>query len=179
MHGKRNYTALDYINWVEDEYVTHVLESAGVRRGRSQHAKQEWDARYHEPHINNDELDQKLKQHPDLAEMSSSWNAGAKDASHLAEKIGLRHGISDDHWMDPWAGTNEKLHVWEADPVQSDSSSSSDDEDVYLPPHVPPPFNTTTLMDVRVVSVQVIRQRTSVNQKTLWKVTKLVDKQIM
>ena len=49
MHGKRNYNGKGYLNSADGEYVMHVLDAAGVRRGVSQHSKQEWDYRLHEP----------------------------------------------------------------------------------------------------------------------------------
>jgi hypothetical protein len=172
-HGKRNYDVMDYCDYAENEYVMEVLEMAGVRRGRAQHAKQEWDSRCHEPRITQAELDAKLKNHPTLPEMTASWNAGAKDASHLAEIMGLRHRITDAHWFDPWDGMREKLHVMEV--VDDSSSSEEDDDDVYLDPHVPPPEQTATVMDARVCTLDLLKQNGATSENGLWKVAKWID----
>ena len=173
-HGKRNYDLVDYCDYAENEYMLHVLEMAGVTRGRAQHRKQEWDARCHEPRITQAELDRKLKDHPTLPQMTLSWNAGANDATHLAEIMGLRHGITDADWLDPWYGMREKLHVME---VSDSSSSSSDSEDDYLDPHVPPNLKTATVLDARVATLQVLQRRfsTADPDNALWKIARCID----
>ena len=106
MHGQRNYTALGYLEFVDKEYIMNVLKACGVRRGRRQ---QELDSRFHEPSISDADLDHILRQHPDLAAMTTSWNAGAHDAIHFAENLGLKHGVDQASWFDPWTGTREKM----------------------------------------------------------------------
>ena len=172
MYGKRNYDVMDYCDYAENKYVMRVLAMAGVRRGRSQHVKQEWDSRCHEPRITQAELDVKLKDHPALPEMTASWNAGAQDATHLAEKMGLRHRMTDAHWLDPWDGMREKLHVME---VHDSSSSEEDDDDVYLDPHVPPPEHTATVMDARVCTLDLLKQQGATSGAGLWKLAKWID----
>ena len=166
MHGHRSYTFLDYLNYVEREYVMHVLSAAGVQRGRSQHSKQEWDSRCHEPRIAQDELDNKLRQHPTLVAKVRSWNAGTADASHLAKTVGLKHGIDDQAWDDPWSAMREKLHVAEVN-NDSSSSESSDDDDDYLRPFEAPKKPTCCSLDVRIVLMQIFRQRFPFKDKTV------------
>ena len=105
--------------------------------------------------------------------MTASWNAGAKDATHLAEIMGLRHRITDAHWFDPWDGMREKLHVMEV--VDDSSSSEEDDDDVYLDPHVPPTEQTATVMDARVCTLDLLKQHGATSENGLWKVVKCVD----
>ena len=113
LHGNRNYDVLGYVDYVENNYVMTVLHALGVKRGRAQHSKQEWDHRCHEPRKNMRELKELLRHHHACNDKVRSWNAGVNDASHLAEKMGLKDGISDADWADPWSGTHEKLHVAE------------------------------------------------------------------
>ena len=153
MHGKRNYTILDYTNSVEDEFVMSVLEHTGVRRGRAQHRKQEWDSRYHEPSISPQELDRKLSHHHDDSEKCSSWNAGCADASHFAEKIGLREGVDDHGWRDPWTFMREKLHVTEKQP------EVEEDDDLVVTDDP----KCCRVDDVQFVIMQVLRSKSFEN----------------
>ena len=164
MHGNRNYTALGYVDYVDKEYVMHVLHAAGVRRGRNQHHKQEWDSRYHEPRTSREELDRRLRQHPSPSEMTASWNAGADDATHFAEKLGLRNGVDYASWLDPWTGTSEKLHVEEAVQVHAchageDGDDSDDAGDDELDGYTPPGDSTCGVTDVRVASTQALAKK--------------------
>ena len=160
MYGQRSYTCKDYVDFVDNEYVMHVLQSAGVHRGTAQHKKQEWDSRSHEPRMRPADLDRLMKAHADNATTARAWNAGAQDATHLAEMVGLRVGVDDRGWNDPWSSTKEKLHVAE---VQQASSSPPDDKPDDKPDDpdsdmlVPPP--TCCVEDVYVSAVQLIRQR--------------------
>ena len=164
MAGQRNYTGLGYADWAEDEYIMNVLHAAGVQRGRSQHAKQEWDSRLHEPSITTVELDNKLRRHPNVGELRKSWDAGARDASHFAEKLGLKNGIADNAWRDPWTATREKLHVEEVGnrvpaitPVSDSDSSSDDDDDDDI--YAPPSDVVLTVEDVMVPTWQVLAKK--------------------
>ena len=170
MHGIRNYTCKGYADYVENEYIMSVLASAGVETGRSQHAKQEWDHRCHEPKRSHSDLEQLLRYHHTKEEKVRSWNAGAADASHLAAKMGLREGITDADWRDPWAGTNEKLHVMEVardvnDDTESESgcddSESSDDDEAakMLKPFDAPRQSTFSKLDLLITSSQCLGQR--------------------
>ena len=164
MHGKRNYTCLGYADWAENEHLMNVMAAVGVRRGRAQHAKQEWDSRLHEPTITRAELDIKLRRHPDNDELRKSWNAGACDASHFAEKLGLRNGVLDNAWTDPWTATGEKLHVEEVGnaipciaPISDSESSSDDDDDDDV--HAPPSDVVLTVEDVMVPTFAVLSKK--------------------
>ena len=161
MHGVRNYTCKGYADYVENEYVMHALAAAGVNRGRSQHAKQEWDHRCHEPFKRHSDLERILRDHHTEAEKVRSWNAGAAGASHLAEKIGLREGVTDAEWRDPWAGTNEKLHVMEVecDDDGDDDDASDEGDEKILKPFVAPSETTFSNLDLRVSSSQCLAQR--------------------
>lgn len=156
-YGKRNYNCKGYVDWAENEYVMYVLETAGVRRGRSQHSKQEWDHRCHEPLKSHEDLQRLLRRHPPKATKVRSWNAGADDATHLAEKMGLKQGVSPAAWTDPWTAMNEKLHVME---VADDDDSDDDDSDdeIFLDPQVPPSENTFSTLDLKIVTSQCLRQ---------------------
>lgn len=107
LYGIHNYDGLGYCDYAENDYVMSVLHVVGVRRGRAQHLKQEWDHRFHEPRMHGRDLEELLKQHPEVAKKLRSWNAGCTDASVLAKKVGLKDGISNADWMDPWAATAE------------------------------------------------------------------------
>ena len=154
MHGQRNYGVLDYLNHVDREYVMCVLQAAGVTRGRSQHRKQEWDRRYHEPKTSPEQLDQLLKLHPDEVKKCKSWNAGAKDASHFAEKLGLRKNVPLAAWTDPWAYMKEKLHVDEV--TKKKKKRKKESTDVCPDDHSPPVDLIHSSLDVRVTIIQLI-----------------------
>lgn len=155
MHGTRNYTVLDYLNHVERTHLMRTLEAAGINRGRSQHKKQEWDSRAHEPRISAQDLQQLLLQHPEVDDIVCSWNAGAADATFFAKQLGLRHGVSAADWADPWTQMNEKLHV--AEESSSEESDSSGDE--YFDGYDPPANSTHGMLDLYVVVVQFMRSR--------------------
>lgn len=167
MHGKRNYNVLDYVKWVGKQYVMHILSAAGVNRGRSQHSKQEWDSRLHEPKLAREELDRLLRDYPDLQQMTKAWNAGAEDASSLAQRIGLKHGVSDDAWADPWTVMKEKLHVEEVfartvaddgDGGDEDHEHDKDDDDLHRLRR-PPPGQTCGIADIEVPVLQLLKAR--------------------
>ena len=161
MHGKRNYTVLDYLNHVERQHLMRTLEAAGISRGRSQHKKQEWDSRAHEPRISAEDLKQLLLQHPQVNDIVCSWNAGATDATCFASKLGLRHGVSAADWADPWTQMKEKLHV--AEVSSTDIIDSSEDE--YLDDFNPPANSTHGMIDIYVVLVQCMRSREVLHAK--------------
>ena len=177
--GNRNYTILDYLEWEEKQYVMRCLEIAGIRRGRAQHRKQEWDSRYHEPNLSSVELDRILTEHHRNVLKTRSWNAGAMDASIFAEMLGLKVGVPQQAWDDPWTAMREKLHVAEVDSDTDDSDSDdsdtddsdSDDSDTddsdsdtegedsdELKPFVPPITQTCSHDDVRVAVFQFFKR---------------------
>ena len=158
MHGKRNYTCKGYTEYADNEYTMHVLQAAGVNRGRSQHSKQEWDHRAHEPRSRPEDLDRLMKEHSDNATTAVSWNAGASDATHLAEMIGLRRDVPDCGWNDPWSYMKEKLHVAEVQPVQQQPAENDNPDDNVIRRIMVPP-STFCVEDIYVCTVQVIRQR--------------------
>ena len=146
-----------------------VLDAAGIRRGRAQHRKQEWDSRLHEECITREQLDRLLRQHPTELELTNSWNAGAADAKFFAEMLGLKNGVDDVSWTDPWTATREKLHVDEVVPnvnpaVNNPAVDDEDDEDDDdIPPiepvddvYTPPADAVCTGLDVRVVVCQLL-----------------------
>lgn len=162
MHGHRSYTCKEYADWAENEYVMNVLQAAGVRRGFAQHTKQEWDSRLHEPKITRADLDGKLRRHPNVVELSTSWDAGARDATHFGEKLGLRHGVDDAAWTDPWTATREKLHVEEVvnrPALVPVSDSSDDDSDDDADDYAPPSDVVFTVEDVMVPTYQLLKQK--------------------
>ena len=106
-----------------------------------------------------------------------SWNAGAADASHLAKMVGLKHGINAQAWRDPWGAMREKLHVAEVN-NDSSSSESSDDDDDYLRPFEAPKKPTCCSLDVRIVLMQIFRQRLDFKDKPKDMVTKSCAKSI-
>ena len=139
--------------WQRKQKEIMVLQAAGVSRGRSQHRKQEWDRRYHEPKTSPEQLDRLLKLHPDEVKKCESWNAGAKDASHFAEKLGLRRNVPLAAWTDPWTYMKEKLHV---DEVTKRPRASNDVETVCPDDHSPPVDLIHSALDVRVTIIQLI-----------------------
>jgi hypothetical protein len=164
IHGNRNYTVLDYLEWEDRLYVLRCLEIAGIRRGRAQHRKQEWDSRYHEPHLSNAELDRILTTHHRNAMKTRSWNAGTMDASVFAEMLGLKVGVPQQAWDDPWTAMREKLHV--AEVATRAARSDSDDEDSdELTPFVPPISKTCSHHDVRLTVFQLIKRHFDKNKK--------------
>lgn len=167
MHGIRNYDGLMYCDYVENEYIMSVLHVAGIRRGRSQHAKQEWDNRYHEPTIRRQDLEVLLKLHPGVNRKLRAWMAGCKDADVLGKKMGLKEGISNVDWNDPWTATAEKLHVAEEGSNSSSEESDADegseslpeesdaDDDIILDPFAAPEEQTFGEIDLRIVCIQL------------------------
>ena len=176
MHGQRNYSGKDYLDYVENEYTMDILDAAGVRRGRRQHHKQEWDRRCHEPLITREELDRKLKQHPDNAALCRSWNAGAKDASHFAEMLGLKSGVTNAEWLDPWTQTREKLHVMEVTTrVLAQSNKDEDERDNFSPPAE----ETFAFVDIKVTVIQVLNKKLSVSEHSIEVVIKIVGRFVL
>ena len=107
--GVREYTAKKFIRMDDRSQVLNLLQIQGVKRGRSQHIKQEWPARFHEIPKNDVEFRHMMSQYLDDAQSLRAWEAGTSDAVTLLNFLGCFVGVPARIRQNPWIG--EKLHV--------------------------------------------------------------------
>ena len=101
--GIREYSHKGFLRMDERKQALSLLHIRGVRRGRIQHRKQEWPAKYHEKALRKNDFRILMRQHPTDDALRKTWEAGSDDGKTLATFLGwctcmhIMHSLAHTH----------------------------------------------------------------------------------